>query len=412
MIFLLNTDFNEKFSVIEPAELERARVFQQFHQFFQFLIRDWNPQLHSILNDCGLHDDEFVNLFDFYQGTTSVVPHAVSAQEIDFGLSRLDYQEDLVNSRYLVKRDKQLVGRINLFAESDMNEQSVQAVEQFDMYGNLYKVDYYDERGFISRSQWFSSGQQIETECWCNLDGVPVLESFNQHNVGGHFDQFGWRLYKRDGAMYSFDTFDALYLEFVNDMNSQAFNPSRPNVIFFNRPDMVDQGLPEWRQPAYTVMNLYGAQGDGGQNSNRLTVESLDEQFRGIANSYDSIVTATDSQRHYFVSKFQSTAKLLTIPGGTVSKERLTAARMPTRARRIGSTRGVNQNRAGKLVMTFTLVKRLAKRRSDTVIWLSKSAAPLAAVWQQWEALLADATCRWPAKLAEYRGPIVRYQQH
>lgn len=337
MIFFLNTGFNAKNSGIEHAELGRARLFKQFQQPFQFLLRNWNPQLHSIMNGFGIEDDAFVSLFDFYQGTTNVASETVLARDIDFGLDQLSYQEEPANHRYLVTRGKQFVGRINLFPANTAGEQPVRSVEQFDMYGNLYKVDCYDERGFVSLSQWYSPDNKVETECWFNATGIPVIETFNRKDAVGRFGKSGWRLFKQDGSMHVFNTLDQLYLEFLNDMNAAQFDPERPNIFILDRSDMADWSLTELRQPAYTVMHLHNAHIGNPQDPMHSILNNHYEYAMYNANTYDALIAATDNQTCDVTRRFKPQAKLFTIPVGIVAAQQLLAERIPMSARRPGS---------------------------------------------------------------------------
>lgn len=73
------------------------------------------------------------------------------------------------------------MGRIRWFDDNG-DTQQVSMVERFDIYGNLYRVDEYDWRGFLSRSQFYTPDNKIYMFVWFDLNGRPVItQNFTQN---------------------------------------------------------------------------------------------------------------------------------------------------------------------------------------------------------------------------------------
>lgn len=227
MIFFINSNFNKNNSGIEHAQLKRAGLFRDHHVPFKMIFREWNPRLHEYLNHNGVSDDETLNMFDYYQNAEQVPAKILHADDIDFGFDKLSYAKEPDNHRYLVTRGKLFVGRINYF-ENDPTER-VSSVEQFDGFGNLYRVDFYDFRGFLSLSQWYTPDNKVGTEVWYKVDGRPVVETFNKYDANHAFIKTGWRLIEDNGAVYMFSNIDDLMQCFYQ----RLYSPTLHSVVSF-----------------------------------------------------------------------------------------------------------------------------------------------------------------------------------
>lgn len=335
MIYFLNSSFNEKNSGIEHAEIGRSNLFRQFGQPFQILLRTWNPLLHQIMPTFGFSDDEFINLFDFYQDTRHVTPQKLTARDIDFGFDQLTYAPEVDKHRIIVTRHGQIIGRINLFTACA--DEQVRSVELFDAFGNLYKVDFYDVRGFLSLSQWYSPDNKVENECWHHISGAPAIETFNRKNAAGEFVKSGWLLHEANGVIRSFSNLDYLFDEFLNDVNERNFDTARPNIFVMDRTEAGDWALPSMRMPAYTVMHLHNAHVGDPQKPATSILNNHYEYAMHNANAYDAIIAATDFQSRDVQARFALKSPIFTIPVGIVPNTTLKEARVPMADRRANS---------------------------------------------------------------------------
>ncbi|MCZ3394099.1 glycosyl transferase family 1, partial [Enterococcus faecium] len=115
-------------------------------------MRDWSPETHRLTALAGIDDEHVISMFDYYQQATHVENKIVTPPDLDLGVENLKFSSDFDHQRYLAETiDGQLVARINV----DIKDDHVLSTELFDGFGNLYRVDHYDSRGFISLSQWY-----------------------------------------------------------------------------------------------------------------------------------------------------------------------------------------------------------------------------------------------------------------
>ena len=173
MLFFINSTFNQKNSGIEHAQLKRAALFRKNNEAFKLVFREWNPNIHRFLGEVGISNSETLCMFDYFQKAELVEEKVLHVEDLDFGVDSLTYNKEPNQFRYLVFQGQQLIARVRYFGEDPLER--VSAVEFFDGFGNLYRVDFYDFRGFLSLSQWYTPDNKIGTEVWMDIKGKPVL---------------------------------------------------------------------------------------------------------------------------------------------------------------------------------------------------------------------------------------------
>lgn len=219
MLFFINSTFNQKNSGIEHAQLKRASLFREHKEAFKLVFREWNPSIHRFLAEAGVSESETLCMFDYFQKTEHVEEKILHVEDLDFGVESLTYNKEPEQSRYLVFQGQQLIARVRYFGEDPLER--VSAVEYFDGFGNLYRVDFYDFRGFLSLCQWYTPDNKIGTEVWLDINGKPVLETFNKYDGNMKYDKTGWRLLSSEGAIYNFANIDELTLHFLDLLNEE-----------------------------------------------------------------------------------------------------------------------------------------------------------------------------------------------
>lgn len=266
MIFHINATMPEQKSGIEHAEIQRFMLFKKNHITQKLVLRDWDPECHRQTRAAGIDDDDLINMFDYFQKTTIVATQLLTVKDLDFGVAGLVFNDEPQNARYLVVDNNQmLVARVN-YVNSE--KQRVKSVELFDGFGNLYRVDHYDARGFKSLQQWYTPDNKIESETWLDVHGQPVLESFFKTtkavNHQSELTRTNWHLTFNDKS-YDFDTIEDLTIHFLDAINQTFFSASEPNIFILDRSHLADYGLLHLKNPAYTVLHLHNSHAGDAQ---------------------------------------------------------------------------------------------------------------------------------------------------
>lgn len=323
-------------SGIEHAQLKRFDLFNQNHVDSRIVLREWDPMAHVNANAAGISDAQLINMFDYFQGTIDVPAKKLHAADIDFGVLNTKIEEEAKQSRYIVNdQNGNIVARVNYDASDDKR---VRSTELFDGFGNLYRVDHYDSRGFASLLQWYTPDNKIGTETWITLDGQVVLETYNKHTMDHKDDliKTGWRLTEPDGKVMQFDTIEELTLHFYDRLNDDFWSNEHPNVFVLDRSHLGDWGFVHMKKPAYTVFHLHNSHTGDAQDPMHSILNNHYEFGVNAFDQYDAIVSATHKQTDDVNARFAPKTRTFTIPVGVVPDKLLDAPRVPVAKREFG----------------------------------------------------------------------------
>lgn len=337
MIFHINATMPEQKSGIEHAEIQRFMLFKKNHITQKLVLRDWDPECHRQTIAAGIDDDDLINMFDYFQKTTIVATQLLTVKDLDFGVAGLVFNDEPQNARYLVVDNNQmLVARVN-YVNSE--KQRVKSVELFDGFGNLYRVDHYDVRGFKSLQQWYTPDNKIESETWLDVHGQPVLESFFKTtkavNHQSELTRTNWHLTFNDKS-YDFDTIEDLTIHFLDAINQTFFSASEPNIFILDRSHLADYGLLQLKNPAYTVLHLHNSHAGDAQEPMQSILNNNYEFAMNALDQYDAVVSATPQQTRDIQLRFQPNVPLFTIPVGIVKDTLLHAKHVSVGQRQFG----------------------------------------------------------------------------
>ncbi|MFV0556507.1 MAG: glycosyltransferase [Lactovum sp.] len=320
MKFFINASFNKQNSGIEHAQLKRAQLFRDHDEEFKLVFREWNPRLHYFLKEVGVDSSESLCMFDFFQRAELIEDKIVHAEDIDFGVDGLSYFEKENENHYVVQREQQIIARVHYFVETD--EKRVSMIELFDGFGQLYRVDNYDMRGFMSLAQWYTPDNMIGTEVWYDVNGKPVVETFNKLDGNGKMVKLGWRLtYDENGAVYSFDNIDKLTQHFFDRINNAYWSEDELNIFVLDRTHLGDWSVLDLERPAYIVLHLHNSHAGDAQDVMHSVTNNFYEYSLMNMNRYDAVVSATHKQTADVIARFDPKCAMFTIPVGVIPNE-------------------------------------------------------------------------------------------
>ncbi|QNQ83983.1 glycosyltransferase [Lactobacillus sp. PV037] len=318
MIYFINFGMPSHKSGIEHAELKRLNLFKNHHQPAKIIARDWNRELHKTANASGVDDDSLLGMFDYFQDAEHVPTKKVTVEDLDFGLENTERVDEPDKNRYLVTSEQgKLVARVNYDPNED---KQVVSTELFDEYGNLYRVDHYDSRGFRSLIQWYTPDNHVGNEEWLTPDGKTMIRTFNKFDIHHKLVKTGWWLQEKNGEIHTFDTIDELFEHFLNRINEKG-----NNIFVLDRSLLADGALTRLKKPAYTVMHLHNSQAGDAQDPLHSIVNNNYEYALANLDEYSAVVSATQRQTDDVVERFKPKAKMYTIPVGIVDNETLNA---------------------------------------------------------------------------------------
>ena len=355
MNFFMNEGFNAQNSGIEHAQLKRALLFRKNRVPFKLVFRQWNPLIHHYLHIAGIHDDEILSLFDYFQHATNVKNTKITPRDIDFGIrGQLTYRKDPKANRYLVFKGNAILGRVNYFGPKISDHKQVQSVELFDGFGNLYRVDFYDLRGFKSMVQWYTPDNKIGTEVWYTPEGRPAIEDFYRKNAVGKMKKSGWKVLADHNRVYNLTSGGELIRLFLNSVNDKYFSRKMPNIFIMDRSDVYEEELLYLRNPSYNILHLHNCQSGDATRPNTSILNNNYEYSLVNANKYDAIISATHKQTRDVKHRFNPQVDMFTIPVGVIPDAHFKQKRIP-----------MSDRKQGNIVVTARIA---ADKRFDDVI--------------------------------------------
>lgn len=362
MNFFLNSSFNAKNSGIEHAQLKRAKLFEKFGEDYRLVFREWNPLLHYHLNKNGIEDKYILNIFDYFQNALDVETKPLTPKDIEFGVDNLTYDKDKEQNRIIVYSNKQIVGRINLFDKEVTDDDLVKSVELFDGFSNLYRVDFYDYRGFLSMAQWYTPDNKIATETWYTPDGRPAIEDYFRFNAAGKLEKSGFKIIRNDGAVRTHNNIVGVIKDFLEEINVNFMDKKHPNIYVMDRSDYFEEILETLNSPTYTVLHLHNSHAGDAQKTDTSIMNNNYEYSLTDANRYDAIVSATEKQTKDVKTRFEPDIDMFTIPVGVIKNEDLEQDRIPMSDRKkhsiVVTARVAPEKQINKIIDAMGMAKK------------------------------------------------------
>lgn len=174
MLFFLNDGIQTNMSGIEHAQIQRLHLFEHFHEPAKIVTRQYSNELHLVTNAAGIKDENFVNMFDYFQEARLVPKKDVTIRDIDID-PHWRRQAEGVNYNYY--RDGH---RIMYIRRRNDDKKRIVNLQYFDHFGKLLKVTWYDNRGFVSVEHLYDWSNQIMTENYYTPRGRLALQVNNQ----------------------------------------------------------------------------------------------------------------------------------------------------------------------------------------------------------------------------------------
>lgn len=332
MIYFINFGMPDKKSGIEHAQIKRARLFDQHHADYKFLLRDWGQWVHFETRAVGLKDDHILNMFDYYQGTTEVADQFIGVKDIDLGLdpAMLTYTDDAEKLRCGVYRPN---GTILAWIGYREDDQRVAYVERYDSFANPNLIEYYDYRGFKSKVAWGAVDGTVSNNTWYDQSGRIVLRNSYQNDGTGQRQLTNWILTDLNKQIYQFDTIDQLFAHFINEVNHTT-GPG--NILLADQPVITDNALLELTDPAYTIAHLHSSH---VVDFNQPLTSNLNEYYMyqfANASRFSAFIAATQSQADEVMARYPMIKKMYTLPVGIIADEVLAQPQIPMSKRTPG----------------------------------------------------------------------------
>ncbi|MDR0898844.1 MAG: glycosyltransferase [Lactobacillaceae bacterium] len=413
MYFFVNEGLNAQGSGIEHAQVQRQKLFRKMSVSSKIVTRQWNPNAHRDLLAWELNDAEVVNLFDYYAGTEYADDHILDLEHVDwYGRQPAVVEQASQNDTEIVfgvfeeEQKTRFLGRVHIDPKHDNR---VTTVERFESFGNLYELDHYDSRGFISRKQLLDPTGKLNTTIYLDIDGNPYLEEFHRsrkprqseialrarkmqeaitidaenamasgkepHHMTPEEEKqqqdavqapvdfsVGFRLHNKRGLVLQLDTFEDVSREFYNDLNNDFFDYDNPNVWILDRTSAVEDAILTLDRPAYTAFHIHNLHASDTRNV--MTTEENNNYEFGFNNynRFNSFISAMPRQSADILARYKfDNTKAITIPVGVVPKDIRDSQKVRMADRKFGSVLMIVRRAPDKRISAVTEALIIAK---------------------------------------------------
>ena len=312
---------NKQNSGIEHAQIQRAKVFDEYNKPYMIVNMGYNRQQSLWLDRFGIKSDKILTLFDYYQGTQVIESKRVLPEDIF--MSDLDVRYELSDDKpmYLVYENggnQGFVGRIHWF--NDLPYKQVSFVERFDVYGNLYRVDEYDVRGFLTRSQLYTPDNKVYAYIWFDLSGRPVITQQVALNADGEYYTGMYEVVDKHGYRNYYGSFRDVVIKFLNDLNDEYFDINMPNFFVGDRLEGYEDAILHLKRPAIKISHIHNSHASDVHNVDTSILNNYYLFDFYNKDQYDFYICATNKQTRDVIQRLNLDGRVFMIPVGLTEK--------------------------------------------------------------------------------------------
>lgn len=177
MYFFVNQYLLSNNSSIEHAEMKRLKLFKDHNVPAKLVTQSFDLIIHATLQRFGLTDDQLVNMYDYFAGTTDYQGHVLHVEDLNLPI---EYQVGTGSDYQEVKDGDRLICII-YFTGGTVG--LVNHIDWFDVTGNLNLRQQFDLRGFKAVDQFFGQDGRMSYERYYRPDKTVYMERYYVKSV-------------------------------------------------------------------------------------------------------------------------------------------------------------------------------------------------------------------------------------
>ncbi|MGM9892162.1 glycosyltransferase [Limosilactobacillus sp.] len=312
MFYFVNKYLLSSNSSAEHTEIKRLKLFKRNNVDAKLVTFDFDNIIHATLGRFGLADDQLVNLYDFFAGTTDYQGKVLRVA--DLRLTH-DYQVGTGNDSQEVKDGDRLVAKI-FFIGGTVGQ--VDHIDYYDQAGNITLRERYDIRGFKAVDQTFGEDGEIYYERYYRPNGECYLEKYYVQSTQNTPINSLNVLKNYKGEDRYLNGPDYLEDFFLNEL-SQVDN--QPNVFIADRPDITLNRVAAIQNPATRkYFSLPFNHLLPGQDPVRGKMSALiEETILKQHDIWDGVIVDTQAQKDDLDKRFGNQIKVFAINASPVA---------------------------------------------------------------------------------------------
>ncbi|WP_369346870.1 glycosyltransferase [Apilactobacillus ozensis] len=313
MYYFVNENIFTFNSGTEFSAINRQQEFKKNGMKSKIVTRNYNGRIHADAKDHGLDDDDFISMYDFFQGTTGVKREHNKLRYSDIVDKRNYHIVGINNNSSLIKYHGNTVAKVEI-APGTIGE--IGTIIYYDRFGNETSKDIYDSRGFKSKTVYLHPNGETGHELLYDIDGKPVMEITHMFINGKVFPTM-YKLLDYNGKNLRFNTEDELFTFFIQELLNQ-----KEGVIINDRPSLIE-AIANVQTNCHKYQFLHGPHTTdvnlGGSKYGKV-FENLRPLFGKFKSAYSGVIVPTAEQQSE-LQKFFSNFNIYNIADFTVDGE-------------------------------------------------------------------------------------------
>ncbi|UQS84936.1 glycosyltransferase [Apilactobacillus apisilvae] len=345
MYYFLNESLPVNGSGIEHAEVKRLNLFKNFGVKAKIITRNFDRLAHSTLSLYGLKDSDYLNMFDYFAGTTHYRPRIVTVESLKIPDI---YTMNPVKDGYEVFDHERKVMRIYLF----QNEKQLDSVEYFNADNHTTKQDFYDYRGFNSLTKFFDTA-----------DGHLVYEQFHRPDGSNYYEvsyekspnnlvATNLQLINFNGADYSLMNMNQLFTMMLDDVNT--IDGKEPSTFISDRSNITNVPMIDMKTNAKKIEHFHSIhfRDYWDPMNSPLTYPSI--KNNELLSRTDLVIVTSEQQKNDMKKRLKTKVPIEAIPAGSIPNRLLKTKHID-----------IGQREQGKIIAVARLFYE--KRLDDTI---------------------------------------------
>jgi poly(glycerol-phosphate) alpha-glucosyltransferase len=330
MLFFLNDGIQENKSGIEHAQIQRLNLFNHFKQPAMIVTRQYSNELHQVTKHAGIADEDFVNLFDYFQNARIVKPKDVTIKDVQIDA---DWQRKSDGNNYVYTRNGHQI--LYVRRRNDAKKHIIN-LQYFDHFGKLLNVKWYDIRGFISVEQVYDWQGNIATENYFQPNGKLALQLAHLKDKRGQ-EVKTYHLFDYHGQDYQFTGLDELSAFFLDQLvTDKEICGDGPVGIIVDRVYENGWSVLHMKNRVARYMQLHNDHVNHNEDMLHSTLNYNYEWGLRHIKDWDGVIALTPQQQDDVRDRFgKYGTPIFRVPSAIVSNETINAEHVPFEKRKL-----------------------------------------------------------------------------
>lgn len=308
MYYFVGTGLGLKLTGIEKAQLNRLALFDAAGYQARCVYVTYNPRLHEHAARFGAEGKCF-SLYDFFQGT---MPEAVTKIHHDW----MHYWQAVCHFKVIqvpnttdfrvLDTDGQYLMYVHFV---DAGRQQLDYVNYFDNQGVKVRREFYDNRGFLSRTSFLVKHQEVHTEVYYDLQGqVKIIKQYDITGPEPKLRLITLKNYQQRD--FFFNTEQAFQTFFFNEL------ATADDVYLCDRNRQTAAALGHTRPATRVCSVLHSTHLRIGEDVVSGHLKSVYRYVLAHPDQFHRIIVSTEHQKRDLLARYDNLPPVVVIPVG------------------------------------------------------------------------------------------------